>query len=211
MLADALKIPSVIITNNRLRATGVDALCMLLRRLSYPNRLVEHIRLFGRSDDEISRFCSHVAAHLYSNFKGLFSNLNARRLIPRKLKELSQAISAQGAPLQNVWGFVDGTVRPICRPGIHQRQVYNGHKRVHALKFQSVSTADGIIVHLTGPWEGRRHDAYIFQQSKLEEQLRAHSFGPDGEPMHIYGDPAYPLSVHLMCPFKGMAQFQYTL
>ena len=29
-------------------------------------------------------------------------------------------------------------MRPISRPDANQRIVYNGHKRVHALKFKSV-------------------------------------------------------------------------
>ncbi|KAL9977147.1 hypothetical protein ACROYT_G014520 [Oculina patagonica] len=37
---------------------------------------------------------------------------------------------------------MDGTVRPIARPGERQRVLYNGHKRVHALKFQSVDHAE---------------------------------------------------------------------
>ena len=43
------------------------------------------------------------------------------------------------------FGFVDKTVRPISRPDERQRIVYNGHKRVHALKFQSLSLANGLI------------------------------------------------------------------
>ncbi|KAG9291903.1 hypothetical protein G9A89_004841 [Geosiphon pyriformis] len=35
-LVEHFRIPSVIITENRLRATGVDSLCMLLRRMAYP-------------------------------------------------------------------------------------------------------------------------------------------------------------------------------
>ena len=46
---------------------------------------------------------------------------------------------------------VDGTVRPICRPGEMQRAVYNGHKRVHGLKFQSVALPNGLIANLFGP------------------------------------------------------------
>ena len=33
---------------------------------------------------------------------------------------------------------MDGSVRPICKPKHNQGTVYNGHKRVHDLKFQSV-------------------------------------------------------------------------
>ena len=54
----------------------------------------------------------------------------------------------KGAPLNNCWGFIDGTVRPICRPGENQRTLYNGHKKVHALKYQSVVAANGLIANL---------------------------------------------------------------
>ena len=47
--------------------------------------------------------------------------------------------------------FVDGTVHPISKPGVNQRVVYNGHKRVHALKFQSLALPNGLIGHLFGP------------------------------------------------------------
>ena len=56
-------------------------------------------------------------------------------------------------------GFIDGTVRPISRPGINQRVLYNGHKRVHAIKCQSVATPDGLVAFLHGPFEGRRHNS----------------------------------------------------
>ena len=49
------------------------------------------------------------------------------------------------------FGFVDETVRPISRPDELQRIVYNGHKGVHALKFQSLSLANGLIENLYGP------------------------------------------------------------
>ena len=48
----------------------------------------------------------------------------------------SQAIHMKGAPLDNCWGFIDGTARPIARPKRNQKVMYSGHKRVHCLKFQ---------------------------------------------------------------------------
>ena len=35
--------------------------------------------------------------------------------------------------------------------GDYPRVVYNGHKRVHSLKFQSVVVPNGLIAHLYGP------------------------------------------------------------
>ena len=60
-------------------------------------------------------------------------------------------ILQKGAPLDNCFGFIDGTVRPICRPNRGQRTVYNGHKRVHALKFQALALPNGLIGHIYGP------------------------------------------------------------
>lgn len=61
------------------------------------------------------------------------------------------AIAARGSPLDNCFGFVDGTVRPTARPGENQRILYNGHKRVHAIKFQSVVLPNGLIGNMYGP------------------------------------------------------------
>lgn len=55
------------------------------------------------------------------------------------------------AALDNFFGFVDGTVRPIARPVVNQRAVYNGHRRIHSVKFQSAALKNGLIGHLFGP------------------------------------------------------------
>ena len=80
------------------------------------------------------------------------------------MEEACAAVHEQGSPLPNVWGFIDGTIRRICRPESGQRLVYNGHKRVHGFKFQSVVTPFGIVVHLYGPVEGKRHDAGMLRE-----------------------------------------------
>ena len=53
--------------------------------------------------------------------------------------------------MDNCLGFIDGTVRPISKPDQNQRVVYNGHKRVHGVKFQSVALPNGIIGNMYGP------------------------------------------------------------
>ena len=51
-------------------------------------------------------------------------------LAPNKLEEYTAAVHVQEAAIDNCWGFIDGTVRPICRPQKHQRVLYyNGHKK----------------------------------------------------------------------------------
>ena len=65
---------------------------------------------------------------------------------------------AKGVALVNCWGFVDGIVRPVFRPTSNQRALFNGHKRIHAIKFQSVVTPNGLIANLYGPVEGKKHE-----------------------------------------------------
>ena len=72
-------------------------------------------------------------------------------LSPLKLQGYADAISERGAALDNCFGFMDGTIRPICKPLTHQRVFYNGYKRIHALKFQAVALPNGMIANLYGP------------------------------------------------------------
>ncbi|KAJ0404081.1 hypothetical protein P43SY_000865 [Pythium insidiosum] len=76
--------------------------------------------------------------------------------------------------------------------------LYNGHKRVHALKFQMVVMSNGLIVSLTGPVEGRRHDVALLNMSNIASHMKEHFPG-----YCLYGDPAYPIKSWLVAPFKG--------
>ena len=83
--------------------------------------------------------------------------------------------------------------------------MYNGHKKVHAIKFQSVVAPNGLIANLFGPVEGRRHDSGMLGDSGLFLELQQHAHGPTGNILCLYGDPTYPLRPQLMGPFKGAA------
>ena len=118
-----------------------------------------------------------------------------------KLIQYAAAVEAKGAPLQNCWGFIDGTVRAICRPSVYQREMYNGHKRYHALKFQSICTPDGYISHFCGPFNGYYHDARILRESCTVEWLEENCIF-NGEVFPVYGDPAYGRTQVLQSPFR---------
>ena len=80
---------------------------------------------------------------LYDQSSHKLRDFNQPWLSPENLRRFADAIYAKGASIEFCWGFVDGTVRPICRPGQHQRALYNGHIGVHAIKFQSVVAPNG--------------------------------------------------------------------
>ena len=51
--------------------------------------------------------------------------------------------------------------------------------------------------------EGRRHDAAMLHMSGLLAELNHHAYSPTGQPLCIYGDPAYPLRIHLQAPYRN--------
>ena len=53
--------------------------------------------------------------------------------------------------------------------------------------------------------EGRKHDAGMLADSGLLNDLQRFAFSTTGQPMCLYGDPAYPLRVHLQAPFRNAA------
>lgn len=150
-LADALRIPQIFKCDQRSECDGMEGLCMLLRRLAYPCRYSDLIARFGRPVPEICMMTNKVLNFIFENHGHRITQWNNTILNPECLEQYAEAIYAKGAALNNCFGFVDGTVRPICRPNENQRQVYNGHKRVHALKFQSVAIPNGLVANLYGP------------------------------------------------------------
>ena len=142
---------------------------------------------------------------IFDRFQHLLTTINKPWLSPPNLTLFADAIHYKGPALNTCWGFVDGTVRPVCRPGNNQREVYNGHKRVHALKCQWVNTPNGLIANMYGPVDGRMHDSAILMMSELLPQLEQFSFSHTGQALCIYGDPAYPHRIHLQCQYERRA------
>jgi len=195
-------IPEKISTIQRTTCSGMEGLCILLKKLAYPCRFSDIAALFGRNPTEICLIFHFVLDHIFNFHNHLLLQWDQPLLEPQKLEEYAQAIHNRGAPLNNCFGFVDGTVCPILRPQENQRIVYNGHKRTHALKFQSLALPNGLIANLHGPYEGIRHDSAMLPESGLLQNLQQFAWN-DGNPLCVYGDMAYPLSVHLQKPYAN--------
>ena len=144
---------------NGIRWSGEEGFCMLLRRLCYPNRLCDLVPLFGRHRSELSLIINDMCDEIYQLHKHRLSSIVHPWL---HYEQMAEAIHAKGACLTNCWGFLDGTQMRICRPTDGQESVFNGHKRQHSLKFQSLMLPSGIIGHFHGPFEGRRHDSALY-------------------------------------------------
>ena len=112
--------------------------------------------------------CPSVSHYLHGH---LLTNLNQPWLSKHRWQTFADAIHHKGAPLSNCWGFIDVSVRPICRPGQKQRCLYNGHKRIHAIKFQSIAALNDFITNLYVVIEGKQHDSAMLAESRLLDQM----------------------------------------
>ena len=150
-LAEVLGIPEVVECYQRSICSGLEALCILLKRHSYPCRYSDMVPRFGRPGPVLCMINNYMVDYIYESHSHRIMQWNDSILNPRSLEMYSNAITAKGSPLDNCFGFIDGTVRPISKPAENQRVVFNGHKRLHGIKFQSVALPNGIIGNMYGP------------------------------------------------------------
>ena len=132
------------------------------------------------------------------------SNLQSFSFLRSRAEMYAEVIAEKSEALGNCIGFIDATVVGITRPGEDdmQREVYNGHKRKHALKYGEVTTPDGLIANFFGPVVGRRHACWMFAQSSLDEFLGTELSIGDKQYV-IYGDSGYNHRSYLEVPFDG--------
>ena len=151
VLLEALQLPQTFICRQGTKCDGIEGLCIALRRAAYPCRYSDLIQRFVRPVPELRMISNLVMDTIYQQHHHRLTQWNNTLLSPALLETYAHAVYQKGSPSSSCFGFIDGTVRPICKPGENQRIVYNGHKRVHALKFQSVALPNGIIASMYGP------------------------------------------------------------
>ena len=137
-MAKVFKIPEKIVCINGTVASQTEGLCVFSKRFSYPCRLSDMIPRFGRSKYELCLISNQIMHQVADSFQHLLVTFEQQWLQREQLEGYANAVFRQSHALDNCWGFIDGTVRPICRPVENQKTVYNGHKRVHTLKYQAV-------------------------------------------------------------------------
>ena len=167
-----------------------------------PLKYFDFVLKFGRPIPDYCIISNDIMNRIYGRFMHLLDDFNMPILNSDLLEKYCTAVVRKGSALQNFFGFIDGTVRAISRPGVNQKTVYNGHKNLHALKFQSVVLPNGIITHMYRPVEGKRHDCSMLRMSDLLTKLSLNACDTNGNPLCLYGDPAYPLHTDIQQNFN---------
>ena len=208
-LLAALRLPDFV-SSGRRHVPALRCLLIVLRRLAYPCRWCELEDLFHMDTPAMSSVYNLVLSWLSRAFATTLLFDHAR-LTPAALARLATAAQAAtwitpgGCPLP-VAGFIDGTERATCRPGVHQELVYNGHKHFHAFGFQSVVSIDGMTISIAGPYPGSRHDQYMLRESGMMDVFRQCFVTADGgHPLFVYGDKGYMAAYNLLTPHKAAA------
>ena len=186
-----LNLPEFIISSDRDRETTFNVFCLMCTKYAFPIRFCQLIREFGKSAPAMSRLIKALRQLLYSRFSD-------RMRDPPPLDAVQCACFASkcraicGHPV--VVGFIDGTVREICRPTKLQGPMYSGKDRIHSLKYQAINTPDGIIRHLAGPYPGSRHDQFMLRESNILDWI-AQFPAQEGTnwPHVIYADLGYSI------------------
>lgn len=150
ILAEALQMPDSFTYNQRSVVSVMEGLCILLRILSYPCRYNNILSRFDLPALVLSMVCNDVLDRFDDTHGHRVTQWNPTVLCPVYLQIYSDAVAEKGAALQDCFGFIDGTVRSICRPEEKQRKLDYGHKKLHSLKFHAVSLPNGLIGNLYG-------------------------------------------------------------
>ena len=148
--------------------------------------------MFGKFEPELSEiFLEGVFCFLNKN--GHLLNVNVNLSFFHNRSDLhTRAVEQRSSTLSLFADFVDGKIIRVARTisSDMQKSIYNGNKRTHAFKFQTVVLPDGLVVHEDVAHEGRRHSYPICTRSKLDEHLR-NILKIGSTQYRLYGDSAY--------------------
>lgn len=204
-----LWIPDPFYTKKRNRVSGNIALTILLSRLAYPNRLCDLEDRFGIASQTLSSIINELSDFVFNEWaKPLLTGFNTRLLSPSRLDLYASAIRAQGSSIDNIYGFMDVTFICISRPQKGQEVNYNGYKKRHANKHNTITTPDGLIAHCSLPVEGRRADSAVLAHSGIEPLMEQYGKGVDGRQLFVYADPAYGLTDTIISAAKEVRDLE---
>ena len=105
LLMHYLQIPEKIVCSQGSVCTGIEGLCILLKRLAYPCRYSDMVTRFGRNPSSLCLIFNTVLDQVYLNHHHRLESWDQPFLSPDLLNTYATTIHNHGAPLQNCFGF----------------------------------------------------------------------------------------------------------
>ena len=110
-LLECFEIPDKVVCEQRTVCGGMEGLCILLKRLACPYRYTDMVPRFGRNPAELCLIFNTIVDFIYEHHHYRLHSWDQFFLQPDQLHMYAEAVHQQGAPLNNCFGFIDGTVR----------------------------------------------------------------------------------------------------
>jgi hypothetical protein len=199
---------------------GEEVLLLGLYRMHRPTSILDGCfkAIFGFGPESVSHVFRCFLEHMLNWEYLLFDNLNFwLSKLSSCAEHIRVKLNAMGCnfPPSNtpngfkIFGFIDNTMNATCRPGggpqhdgTHaprndpqiQRAFYNGRKKLHGMKYQTISLPNGMTFHVYGPVSARQSDLFTLEHSHINQRLALLQANRPRQ-FAVYGDGIYVVAV----------------
>jgi len=193
------------------RFTGEEVLLVSLYRLHRPTTLSDACwtSRFNLDYNSVGKCFNLFLKHLCKHWEYLLTDHMEfwKPFLPSFAEAIRLKCESKGCFFPRgfrVFGFIDNTMNATCRPGgpardgtfaprndpLIQRAWYNGWKKLHGMKWQTVDLPNGMNFNAWGPISIRHPDVTSLDDSHLNDKLVNLQLGEHMQ-YAVYGDSAY--------------------
>lgn len=86
-------------------------------------RYADLMQFFPRGRSVLCEAFNYMIEFIITRKGHVLEDINAQWLSNERIRDLCKDVCLKGSPYKHCFGFVDGTVKGICRPTIEQREV----------------------------------------------------------------------------------------
>ena len=201
---------------NKSKVFGEEVMLLSLARFRTKCKFSELGTIFERDCSILSHTFSVFIDYVLTNFSNMLTNALKYWLpsLPHFAECIRKKIAEYGINFKSgtffVFGFYDDTVLECRRPGAGplydslnrnsnriQESFYNGWKKHHGFKYQTLELPNGLAADVFGPRSFRRNDLQLLEESQLNARL--HDLQITSRVQYkAYGDGIFPIQTHLI-------------
>lgn len=178
-------------TGPRKQADSLDQLIVFLRYVATGRKHDDIAKEFGCSIGAVSKYVSRVLTALQP--------ITREHVKWPDTEQRKEICKENDSFLRGCIGYIDGTELPLhFMPG-QEHALFMNYKKFYSVSAQMVCTHDNRIIYSLIGFPGSSHDSRDYKATMLWNESNDY-FSP-GE--YLIGDKAYPLSRHLITPYKS--------